>query len=758
MVRGTNRTNRAAPGAARRTAPGAPRRGMVAVIAMLYMLLLVTLALAVYTVANINVQTSENFADVSRAHAAAESTLRWMGYRFKVMNRPTTDQGIVTVTLAKNTLWPALNTAIRNDLATVKGVTLLPAETERVRATGVCIDASSGAKADVTVALLKPVAGTDIDEKWVRVTCTGRYHNAVRSVSMDFVMEKRAKFAVVGKVPIQVGRNTIIDGPIGMSNPNKFPPIYTLSDFMHFDATLKARVQAFQTYLSGVGVVDGKTVANHDGYDGRINVNNVNEFKLAAAAGYSDVSEDGYIDEYDLFLARFDVNKDRAVSKAEFTNPSTGLLYDEELFYVIDHLAPPQPKEDRNNNGVLDTGEDVNGNGKLDPAETKRAGYEDNFISNADGYAKVRGQVSLATTAEAWEANLAPKGQDIYDMIKGPIASGDPTEPGVRFGVTGQDMLDPSPATFEQTTLLYKAMTGPQPGKTTVKNTTTLPYTIAYKVLAAADANGGKVTPTTPVNENTPYGSASWQATYARPVFRNIKFVNVQIPKGLNALFDGCTFEGVTFVDTTHDITKPSSTVITTSKDDGMTWAKRMISGTFSANTALTSANSRGFNEGNNLRFNDCTFNGPLVGGNATAYTHFANSWEFTGATKFDNLVDPAATIVAPQTNIEMGSYNAPSAAPSTLVGMVVAGNIDIRGATVIDGSIVVTGDGAGNTTLAYFGNNDGETDPGEMGAGQKYGRLTLRYNRNRIVPNGLVLPIDITPRVSSYREGTLLP
>ena len=113
---------------------------------------------------------------------------------------------------------------------------------------------------------------------------------------------------------------------------------------------------------------------------------------------------------------------------------------------------------------------------------------------------------------------------------------------------------------------------------------------------------------------------------------------------------------------------------------------------------------------------------------------------------------------MAPQTNIEMGSYNTPSTAPSTLVGMVVAGNIDFRGATTIDGSIVVTGDGAGNTTLGFFGNNDGETDPGEIGGGQKYGRLMLRYNRNRIVPDGLVMPIDITPRTSSYREGTLLP
>ena len=67
----------------------------------------------------------------------------------------------------------------------------------------------------------------------------------------------------------------------------------------------------------------------------------------------------------------------------------------------------------------------------------------------------------------------------------------------------------------------------------------------------------------------------------------------------------------------------------------------------------------------------------------------------------FDNKSPTqTATIVAPQTNIEMGSFTDPAKAPSTLIGVVVAGNIDIRGTSVVDGSIIVTGDGAGNTTL----------------------------------------------------------
>ena len=101
-----------------------------------------------------------------------------------------------------------------------------------------------------------------------------------------------------------------------------------------------------------------------------------------------------------------------------------------------------------------------------------------------------------------------------------------------------------------------------------------------------------------------------------------------------------------------------------------------------------------------------------------------------------------------------MGSYNTPSSAPSTLVGMVVAGNIDFRGATTIDGSIVVTGDGAGNTTLGYFGPNDGDTSAVALPQGG-FGMLGIHYNPYRTLPDGINIPVMITGRVDTYREGT---
>jgi hypothetical protein len=268
-------------------------------------------------------------------------------------------------------------------------------------------------------------------------------------------------------------------------------------------------------------------------------------------------------------------------------------------------------------------------------------------------------------------------------------------------------------------------------------------------------ANGGTA------NERTPFGSTSYQATYRRPVFRNMTLRNVQIPKGLNALFDNCTFEGVTWVEGERDITT-SSGAVTQSPSEGMNWAKRKVSGdNFSKDKILLSSGTpssgqtitKGSQRGNNLRFNNCNFRGPVAGNYATAYTHFANSWEFTGATMFDNQVDQTATIVSPQVNIEMGSFTDPNEAPSTLVGVVVAGNIDIRGSSNVDGSIIVTGDGAGNTTLAYFGASDSSTDPNAPMPEGGWGRLNIRYNPTRSLPDGIDIAVDILPQPGSYRE-----
>ena len=71
-----------------------------------------------------------------------------------------------------------------------------------------------------------------------------------------------------------------------------------------------------------------------------------------------------------------------------------------------------------------------------------------------------------------------------------------------------------------------------------------------------------------------------------------------------------------------------------------------------------------------------------------------------------------------------------------------------------VDGSIIITGDGAGNTTQGWFGPSDSATDvTNEMPEGG-YGRLNIRYNPHRALPNGINIAIDILPDNTTYSEG----
>ena len=768
----------------RKTCTPHGRRGVTALIAMLFLLLITTLTLAMFHVAAGNVQTSSNFSDLTRAQAAAESGLRWTSFRFATMGRPRDLAGTITPVIAQQ-IWErpdGLRDRLANNMRLVRdqsgAVIGVDARDDFVRTTTPVPTDYQGATFSVFVRQLGPADGADA--KIIRVISTGKYRKAERSITMDFLIEKRAKFAVVGKVPLQFGRNTLIEGPIGMTTAGKYPPVLMLSDFTHFHAGLKAQIDRFNLYLRGSGTYNGKPVKNHASLDGRISVNNKIEFDLASAAGYRDVTGDQYIDEYDLFFSTFDANRDGAITEQEFTNPTDGKMYDPNLFKAIDSLSPPQTLEDLNNDGIPDD---------------QRRGYQDKVLDIRDGYSKITGQLMLATTAESWQSRLA-SGQTLSSYITGPIAPAETGDLTIKFGAGGNDLLDLDPANFEQATLTFKAATGPAMGAAVrtvgrIENTILQPGDVMYsrpgyvKVtnaggtgldvnefypkttvdsVNAATVASGKVAATyTPagstVDEKVPHGSTSNQATYRRPTFFGIAFNNVQIPKGINGLFVDCLFTGVTFVDVERNI-KNSSGATTFNPGEAMAWSQKMLSGSFNKDVALTATNSQGFNLGNNLRFHNTRFEGPIAGAYATAYTHFTNSWEFTGATMFDNKwVDPktgitTATIVSPQTNIEMGSFTNPDAAPSTLLGVVVAGNIDIRGTSEVDGSIIVTGDGAGNTTLGYFGDNDGDTNAAPMPKGRGYGRLNIHYNPYRTLPDGINLPIEITPQIDSYREG----
>jgi len=94
------------------------RRGAVAMLAMLYLGLFGTLTVAMYIMATLNSQSAANYSAIDHARSTAESGLRWIQYRFQIMDRPKTRIGNITPTVADN-LWPQIRTSLTNDLNTL---------------------------------------------------------------------------------------------------------------------------------------------------------------------------------------------------------------------------------------------------------------------------------------------------------------------------------------------------------------------------------------------------------------------------------------------------------------------------------------------------------------------------------------------------------------------------------------------------------------------------------------------------------------
>lgn len=233
----------------------------------------------------------------------------------------------------------------------------------------------------------------------------------------------------------------------------------------------------------------------------------------------------------------------------------------------------------------------------------------------------------------------------------------------------------------------------------------------------------------------------------------------------------------------------------------------------------------------NNLRFHDCLFVGSIVSDNPTTYTHVRNKLQFTGATRFssshpDRPDDPTlnpdssdvstiskSSMMLPGYSVDVGSFNSPATQSVRLNGAIVAGVLDARGNTAINGALILTfspnrgqaplidsqGNALGNpaafnTTLGYFGPSDGDSeslDPTTLPIvnGQRivgydingdgladfgpnnppdpalypnavaipfhgYGKITIDFDSTMGLPDGLPLPLLYSAVNNSYREG----
>ncbi len=790
--------------ALRRTQRHHRRRGVASVLAMMFLVIFGSLGIAMAIVAQGNLRTADSAIKVSRAMSAAETGLVFAARRLAAEGeRFVVRKGVIDADFSSklwNGTWNAstdgeviiedaegydegskadsLAEAVRNahaadenTLTVETGDSSLPAidqdgtlETRPVRVIG-------GDDRVWFRLTYEPL----VDSPAIRVTSVGADGDIRRTLQMDFKINKRIEYAVITPNRLMIGKNVLISGPLatrygteaGELNNGNGDPLVMRSDFYYLadelDTLLDLWHEALVTYD-----VDG---------DAKLRPSNTTEaLGIASHGDFVDVDGDEYVTDFDLFLDHFSVNGDANVVYDTIKAAAAGLgnlteeftAIDNQLAWLIDQWDP-----DRNDDGVVDD-RDV------------RLGYDDGVLNAYDRYAKVTGRLAFGVTQDDWET---AHGDDYQTLVEGPISPNIDDAP-VTFGVAEEDMRVVTTDMFAESAVWFA--TEASSGGT----------------LASQSGSGaGTVTnPGLDTWEPVPYGSPSAYDWYQRKIYDGFTFTNVRIPVGENALFRNCTFVGVCYIETEQlctDVnwnyagsmtqnTTAGGAVIYSSKFPGLL---SNLNGTSVADTKVHS---------NSIRFENCTFLGSIAGDTPGEYTHWRNKIQLTGQTRF--YLDPndpelleqddASTLVTllngispedrdmlarssmmlPGWSVDVGNFNNEQAADPEdtarvkLRGTIIAGILDVRGTADVFGTLLMTfrpvpGQGPlfydgqpdmFNTTIGYFGPADGDGEgalPGDTSF-EGFGEITLRYNPDAKLPDGIPWPISVEAMPETYLEG----
>lgn len=722
------------------------QRGAVSILAMMFLVIFGSLAAAMAIVAQGNLATADSHLKINRAVSAAETGLNFLVYRLnQVTAEVKTTDGLIDDGNAP-TLWNqvrgelilALSDEFHNlaepyqvgAMLHVGPVSIAPgAPTFTATFTphplaGENYDSAYYQRAPYSE-MDPPVSGSaPLDSTWIRVKVVASDGPAGkqihRSISIDFRMTKRIDFALLTKSRVMIGRNVIIDGTVGSrfteTHLEHGHPVQMISDFSGLDPALDGNLDAFRNTL----------VTNDQDGDNRINLASASETGGIVDPGQFDRDFDGYITDYDFFLAHYDTNADGRVSGIELD--TAGNIYTAQLMELIDTFG--------------------------DPA---RPGYNDGFIDVFDGYAKIRGQFKILADKAGWEAGAAAG--PYQDFFEGSIRPDHHKDP-LTFEAEGAAVHEFGPQDFDVSS--FRAMAGGD-------------FNQQASDQAALHDPGDPDSPQ-PIGEQVfeavPFGAAYPYDYYDRPVYKNMTFTNVTIPQGANALFVNCRFIGVTFVESATDNIDPNYNFAGVQESDGAQKhpdKTAMVGGVEVADTKTVA---------NNIRFDSCTFEGTIVSDAPLEYTHVRNKLAFTGDTRFlieestyltetEKELFKRSTILTPHYSIEMGTFVAPADTKETvnLSGTIVTGLIDMRGQVRVTGSILTTFEPASdtgpvigptspqfNTTLGYFPSDDGDLEA-ELPVGG-IGVIHIRYDPTIPLPDGINGPITIEPIAATYFEG----
>ena len=590
-------------------------RGVASILSMMFLILFGSLAAAMAIASKGNIRTAATHVHVVRALGAAETGLKIASARLQeAAQRFVISKSDITGSLAAE-LWNgntsnAGTVTIQNPLSSYpedkKPAGLAEALANRHAAdqnvvSGVGVsqptlgNAMSGA--DLTVYaktgwLYTPVVGIDAapsgqtkptlgfsityaplaDGKTVRAIVTGfdfAYTRAnqplSRTVMQDFSISKRVKQAIVSPSRVMIGKNVLVNGDLGcrftqVTKPDG-EPLLMRSDFLGLDPVLDQKLKDF---FAGVAKYDT------DG-DNRLRINhpieslgipsNSKDYDGSGkpSNAFTDVLDNGYIDDFSIFIKHFDKNNDGrlALSKAltlgtPAENETPEFTVDDDLALLIDSSNP-----DRNQNGSYGFN-DTNLNGKWDKDEAivdqddVTLGWRDGYIDKRDRYSKVAGRLLFKVDQASWTSARG----SISDDVKGTVMPGT-GKAAQTFGASDNVLPNLSNSVFssQQSTLASLA-----DGATFANQVATnlgvgagsLGTYVESKPRSSTQPRYERVDPdndndgrpdnySTAYWEKMPFNSPNYTDVYFRPVYQNMTFKSVQIPVGCNALFVNCT-------------------------------------------------------------------------------------------------------------------------------------------------------------------------------------------------------------------------
>jgi Tfp pilus assembly protein PilX len=244
---------------------------------------------------------------------------------------------------------------------------------------------------------------------------------------------------------------------------------------------------------------------------------------------------------------------------------------------------------------------------------------------------------------------------------------------------------------------------------------------------------------------------------FNRPVYRNRTFDNIIIPKGYNPIFENCTFNRITYVDTDEELKR--ATVNWEDFNPELPTSYQTSTNTMPMKSYWRGHNSDWWTDAktNNVVFEDCTFNGPVISAVPRDYFWTKNALHFSGETRFFNNYMPESTILTPNFNVNIGGFNSDSS-DSKLSGIIVGGIVDIRGDAEVDGTILsmyypdydlgTSGRSYYRTNIGYYGDAEaGDLPPDTQGT------VVVTPNPDRVLPFGIIGKIRIRPQYGSYSE-----